>query len=110
MSDGESSLEWVEVLLGRIDFFNGVVTGDNYPLGTDQELATLDSGFERVVVSPDLEMMTCYLLWTELLYEDRFLSFVAVPPDVVALDEHVVTEDRPTVSRLTCACCTVVPL
>lgn len=71
-------------------------------------MTAFDCSLEWIVITPDLEMMTCYLLRTEFLYEDSLLSFVSVPPDVIGLDKDSV-EPFSAVAGLSGACGPVVP-
>ena len=83
MHNFKSSKHWVSVLLGFPASGDGVVAGHDDALGSDEDLAALGGGFERVVVRPHLKVVAVDLLGTELFNEDCLLAFIAIPPDVV---------------------------
>lgn len=99
MVDLEPSKEGLKVLLFRVALLDAVVARHYDPLWSDLEVGTFRLSFEGVVISPLLQVVSSDLLRTHLLDDDRFLSLVAVPPDVVGLDVGV-RVSLPNTSRL----------
>lgn len=87
MVDLEPSLHRCHIFIVLAHFFDGEVASDNYPLGANKDLRPLHASFEGVPVSPHLEMMDTDLLGSKLLDDNGLLSYIAIPPDVIAFDE-----------------------
>lgn len=87
-----------------------MVGGDDDAFRADQDLASFDCGLEGVVVCPDLDVMASNLAGSEFFDKDVLLSFVAIPPYVVGLDEEAFAVCGAAVVRLACACWAIVPL
>lgn len=89
MVSSESPLQGKIVLWLRVALFNAVVAGDHYLLRPDSCVGSFGLSFEWVVVCPLLEVVGTDLLWSHLFDDDHFLSVIAVPPNIVALDVSI---------------------
>jgi len=87
--DSESSEDGVVVLWVFVDFAWRPVASDNYAFGSDEHLAAFGVSFEGVPVRPLLYKVSVDLFRTEFFDYDGLFSLVAIPPDVVGLDEGV---------------------
>ena len=87
--DFKAPFYWLIILRGIKALSDAVVAGHDDLLRANQQLATLLVGLEGVVVTPLLDVVTVDLLGAHLFDDDYLLSCVAIPPDVIRLDEGV---------------------